>query len=297
MSDGAISRAVPRAGEGPAPEKWPGLGEIVVTGASTFVQKRPVISAFWVFGVLLAFFANGFPVEEIQRLQYEQSIDQADHVTKRELKEAYTKLRHAEDAYYNSKGWFSCDQYCMENYERVQRTQQRVDMVEAKREGLIKDARSAVGVFSTYGVGEVRRRFWNSWDDGKSFASRWTMYDAMFAMMSSRRDETLATVVLNLFVKYISNLTVGLCASTVFFFGAMVNVVQSFGPSFIAGLGFFLLVVVATLATLATFFTALYGTIGGAVYMGMKHVAENPHLLQDAQNRRQQQRRMHYHQD
>lgn len=289
----AITRAAPRAGEGAQPEKWPGLGEIVVSGASTFVQKRPTLSALWIVGLLLAIFANGLPVEEMQRLQYEQSIDKADHVTKRELKEAYTKLRHAEQAYYDSKGWFSCDQYCMENYELVQRSQQRVDMVEAKREGLIKEARSVVGLFSIYGVGEVRRKFWNSWDDGKNFASRWTMYDAMFAMMSSRRDETFATVVLNLLFRYISNLTVGLCASMVFFFGAIVSVIQSFGPSFITGLGFFLLVVVASLATLATFFTFLYGTIGGAVYVGMKHVAENPHLLEDAQ-RRQQQRRMHY---
>ena len=43
-------------------------------------------------------------------------------------------------------------------------------------------------------------------------------------------------------------------------------------------------------------FAALYGTIGGATYLAMKHVAENPHLLDDMQNNRQR-RRVHYHAD
>ena len=43
-------RVVPRASEG-APkegEKWPGLGEMVVTGTTKFVKTRPVISGLWV---------------------------------------------------------------------------------------------------------------------------------------------------------------------------------------------------------------------------------------------------------
>ena len=42
------------------------------------------------------------------------------------------------------------------------------------------DAKSNVGVFSSFGVEEARDMFWRRFSDGKQFAKRQTMWDAMF---------------------------------------------------------------------------------------------------------------------
>ncbi len=49
-----------------------------------------------------------------------------------------------------------------------------------------------VGIFSTYGVSEVRDLFWKRFQSGKAFAQRSTMWDMLFVGISSMgRDEGL----------------------------------------------------------------------------------------------------------
>ncbi len=43
----------------------------------------------------------------------------------------------------------------------------RLAEVEGKRDGLVREARSEVGIWSTIGVGEVRGLFWNAWERGE----------------------------------------------------------------------------------------------------------------------------------
>merc|ERR1719443_2697032 len=48
------------------------------------------------------------------------------------------------------------------------------ERVSADRDALISEAKSAVGIWSRYGVEEVRERFWGDYQWGKDFAKRMT---------------------------------------------------------------------------------------------------------------------------
>merc|ERR1712093_139937 len=103
---------------------------------------------------------------------------------------------------YNSKGWFSCDAVCVQKKEARDIAERRVQQVRDKRDAIISDARQQVGVWSIYSVKDVRAAFWRAWESGKALAARWTMFDAMFMMVGSRREEGLAEVLLKLLFQY-----------------------------------------------------------------------------------------------
>ena len=99
--------------------------------------------------------------------------------------------------YRNSKSWipFQCDDKCTRLYDRMVLAQGRVEELENKRDSLVREARSAIGIWSTIGVSEVRGRFWDAWERGKETAKRWTMMDGIFMMMApGERERTIVHV-------------------------------------------------------------------------------------------------------
>merc|ERR1719203_2414639 len=73
------------------------------------------------------------------------------------------------------------------------------------------------------------------------------------------------------------NLTLGLIGAFVYFIYAVYGLICSYGEPALSGLAFFLLVLVAGLATLGTYLFAIYGTVaGGGLYLvkqAAKHAA------------------------
>merc|ERR1712070_212734 len=96
--------------------------------------------------------------------------------------------------------------------------------------------------------------------------------DAMF-MAIGGKEESLVSVILKLVLQYVINLTLGLVGAFVYFIYNVYWLIVSYGEPALSGIAFFLLVLVAGMATIGTYLFAIYGTVvGGGVYMVKKAV-------------------------
>eukprot|EP00931_Biecheleriopsis_adriatica_P066549 TRINITY_DN40887_c0_g1_i1.p1 TRINITY_DN40887_c0_g1~~TRINITY_DN40887_c0_g1_i1.p1 ORF type:complete len:335 (+),score=67.28 TRINITY_DN40887_c0_g1_i1:92-1006(+) len=259
-------------------------GGAVLNGA----KKRPVSVSLWVVGVLLAAFANGFSVDGNTEESYKITLSHAQEVENKELISAIRAMQQAEDRYYNAKGWFwSCDDRCQKAYDKYSMAKSDMLRVQHKRDAILKEARQEVGIWSVFGVRDVRKKFWDSWQDGKNWAARWTMMDAMF-MMIGGKEETFVSVILKIVFQYIVNLTMGLVGSFFFFMYSVYGLVTAYGEPALSGLAFFLLVLVAAMATVGSYLVAIYGTVAGGGLFLVKQAAKHAELEGGSGGRRRQ---------
>lgn len=271
-------------------KKWEEMdvGAIAISTATSVVKNRPVGVSLWVIGLLLAAFAKGFSVDETTVESYQATLQMADDVSRKELSDAYANMKQFDDKYYNLKGWFSCDAKCTKALDKLNMAKAEVARVENKKAGIIKEARQEVGIWSTFGVQDVRDSFWKSWKSGKDMAARMTMMDAFMMAMPGSREESIVSVLLKLVLQYVVNLTMGLIFSLCFFIYNTYCLVVAYGESFMSGLAFFLLVVVASVATVGSYLGAIYGTVvGGGVYL-VKQAAKQAALKGENRQRRPQ---------
>lgn len=245
------------------------VGKIALRAATSVVKRRPVTVSLWALGLLLAAFANGFAVDGVTQESYSMALSHAEEVDRRELSKALRALHKKEDKYHNAKGWFwSCDDRCQKALDEVNMARAEVDRVQRKKEQIMRDARKEVGIWSVFGVRDVRNSFWAAWKSGKDFAARYTMMDALFMMMPGGREETMVSMLLKLLMQYIVNLTMGLVGALFFFVYDVYQLIVSYGERTLSGLAFFLLVLVAAMATVGTYLFAIYGTVaGGGIYL------------------------------
>jgi len=254
------------------------LGKLALSAGQGLLdgaKKRPVKVSLWVLGLLLAAFATGFSVDETTKEQYAVTLQHAEEVDAKELSKAIRSMQHAEDKYYNLKGWFwSCDDRCMKAYDKYNMARQDMERVRTKRDQIMQEARREVGIWSEYGVRDVRNGFWRAWQSGKDWAARHTMMDAMFMAFSGGEKETAMSMAMKLLMQYIVNLTMGIIGAFVFFVYNVYTLVVSYGESAVSGLAFFLLVVVAGMATVGTYLVAIYGTVAGGGIFLLKQAAK-----------------------
>merc|ERR1740121_1551286 len=104
------------------------------------------------------------------------------------------------------------------------------------------------------------------------------MYDALFMMMPGGREESFMQMVLKLVLQYVVNLTMGLIGAFVFFIYNVYSLIVSYGEPALSGLAFFLLVVVAGMATVGTFLGAMFGTVAGGGLFLVKQAAAQARL-------------------
>lgn len=245
------------------------IGAIVVKTSTNFVKNRPIFSATWVLGLIVAAFASGFNVSEERKEIYSITLSQAQEVDRKDLTKALNNLQKAEDLYYQNKGWFwSCDARCQKFKDKADMARAEVERVQAHRDAIMKEARQEVGIWSVYGVQDVRNAFWGAWKSGKDWAARYTMYDAFFMMMGSSREESAVAMIMKLVMQYIVNLTMGLIGAFFFFVYSVYGLICSYGEPTLSGVAFFLLVLVSGIATVGTYLIAIYGTVaGGGVFL------------------------------
>lgn len=79
-----------------------------------------------------------------------------------------------------SKGWFGCDTNCQYKKTDYTAALAEYNFQRKEEENIVSDAKSSVGIFSSYGVGETRSLFWSRFAKGRQFAQRQTMWDAAF---------------------------------------------------------------------------------------------------------------------
>ena len=70
------------------------------------------------------------------------------------------KYARAYNAYYASKGWFTCDGLCQHNKQRMVVADQALEDIRAEENARMSDAKRVAGIFSEVGVEEVKDKFW-----------------------------------------------------------------------------------------------------------------------------------------
>lgn len=255
-------------------QKWENLDvtALAMAKATTAVKKHPLVVSVWALGLLLAASAGGLPVSDSAQEAYSYMRQKAEVVDSRERDRSLVELEKLEQNYYNAKGWFgACDDTCMKAYDKVQMARADVIRVTKRRDDMLAEGRREVGIWSAFGVQDVRDCFWSAWKSGKAFAARLTMYDALFMM--GGRDDTLVTIVLRLVIQYVINLTMGLVGAFFFFVYNVYCLILSYGSTVLSGLAFFLLAAVAGLSVVASYLGAMYGVVAGGGVMLMQQAA------------------------
>lgn len=262
----------------------------IASGFSMVIKRHYILSSFYVIGLLVAVVATGFSVTDVQRATYESRVSQATSLTASELMNLHRELQRSEQNYYESKGWFSCDEKCTKYYNRCEAIRLKLNAAKQKRDQILLEGKQAVGVWSVYGVSDLRSAFWQAWEDGKEAARRMTMLDAVFIGLgsitgtNSDRDNSLIITLLRILFQFMANLTVGLVTSFVVFVVEAWYIISSYGPSLISGISLFLLTVAASASVVTT---AIGGIVGGTI--GTAYwVARNAErqAIQESRNRR-----------
>ena len=111
-----------------------------------------------------------------QQRQYNHIMSTIDLQAEFEASNAYAV---AHQNYRATKGWFTCDSLCQRNKDRMDYQKQILDDIRAEGHARMSDAKAVAGLFSEVGIGEVKDSFWNYFSQGKQFAKRQSMWDAM----------------------------------------------------------------------------------------------------------------------
>jgi len=245
---------------------------LINVGVRVIKQNKFKVAGY-LFGLLLCVFFTGWKVTDGQRAEYYTELEKLDSST---LHETGGKLHAASNQYYRSKGWFSCDPVCQSYKADMQAYQRLFDTLKNEENLKLARAKSKLGVFSEYGVEEARGLFWERFGQGKGFAQRQTMWDAIFFGVGSMgRDEKLASYVLRLVLSFVFNFTIGVVGAVLVFMGGLYGLIQSFQPDAVSALAFFGLASLAAISFALTWLLGLYVATAGTVYVGAKLISSN----------------------
>jgi len=243
------------------------LGSLMLSGALHTAKRHWYFSLTWVVGLLLAFFATGYAVSHDDAARFEALMQDVD--TER-LTAAELAAQRTHQRYYNSKGWFSCDETCQKYKRTHEAAVAELEVARGEMDAQISAAKRTVGLFSTYGVSEARELFWRRFAQGKQFAKNQSFWDLIFGgMMSMGRDEGLASFLLRFVIHVLFNFTLGIIGAAVGFMWTLWSVIQTFQPGLLTGSLFFLLASIAACSFLVSWLIGLYTiAAGGAVVIG-----------------------------
>lgn len=238
-------------------------GEIIMTTVRS--SRKIQLSLFlWVLGLFTMFFAPapGVLSPEMEK-QYDSLVTRALTVPGYDLamsdvqsSQAKVSALRSEQSY---SEWISSCFGQSENAplqharERLTRTQATLDQLESQKDQLMAQARAAVGVWSSYGVEEMRFRFWSAFHRGKVFAQRQTFWQMFWSVLDSRENNVLG-LVLQWLITALFNFALSLTGAFIYFLMSLFELVQSFSPSWTSGLGF---VLVSSVAGASVVFSTL----------------------------------------
>jgi hypothetical protein len=226
--------------------------------------RRPFMSVTYLLGITLALFARGCSPEPAAALALAKAQSLAAQIETRELPALRAAAAAAADEEWQARGWFSCDAGCLVKRARADAARQKLSEAERQKETIVSEAKREVGLWSTFGVEEIRAEFWAAWAEGTAAAQRMTLMDAFsMALMGAggRKEETLLSVAVQLILRFVVNLTLGLVIAVGMFLISVLGVIYSYGPSFISALAFYSLLFASAASVLASFFGGVVATL------------------------------------
>lgn len=178
---------------------------MMIRAGVTFVKRNPIVVGSYLLGILLFLFYNGTTVPEENLQQYHDGMNKIDWNA---LNACEMKFRHAEHAYYTSKGWFSCDSNCQVKRGIMGDRKRELNEENKKVNREVSKLKAGLGLLSAHGISETRDTFTRYFTGGKDFAKRQTTWDALFMGISAMgRDEGLLEYLLRLLVNMLINFT------------------------------------------------------------------------------------------
>ena len=235
-----------------------------------FAKKHYMLTGGWILGLILVQFATGFTPSDEALQEYGSLMETIDD---QRMMTAQQNVWEADNAYYSSKGWFSCNALCTRNYKRLQRAQAILDQIKAEDAAVVSQAKSKLGLFSDAGVQETRDLFWGTFAKGKAFAKRSSWYDMIFMSLGSmNRDESFISVLIRWLFQLVINFTMGLIGAFTAFVWYLWDVVSSYQADTFSSLIFFGLATVAA-SVLITYLVGLYAATAGCVRCRQDHCA------------------------
>ncbi len=263
---------------------------VLINVGVNVVKKNPIKVGAYLIGILLCLFFNGMKISDTQRNEYYKLLDTIDHAA---IDTAAQDLNYANQAYRQSKGWFSCDTTCQQRKADLDVYQKNFNLLRAEQDNQMAEAKSKLGLFSEHGVAETRDLFWLRLAQGKGFATRQTKWDALFMGMSAMgRDEKLVSYLLRLALSMLFNFTLGIFGAVVGFVFSLISVVKSYQASFPTAAAFFACASLAAISFGLTWLMGLYVATAGTVYVGAKFLAANMRIENGQGGQQQQRRRM-----
>eukprot|EP00484_Ammonia_sp_Unknown_P000200 CAMPEP_0197023068 /NCGR_PEP_ID=MMETSP1384-20130603/3862_1 /TAXON_ID=29189 /ORGANISM="Ammonia sp." /LENGTH=304 /DNA_ID=CAMNT_0042451227 /DNA_START=47 /DNA_END=961 /DNA_ORIENTATION=+ len=235
----------------------------IATSTANFMQRHYVMTILWALGLLIVTMGRGYTVDDTTEFNYNKALDEAERIEQKHVSEAYVHEDAMYQRYYRSKGWFSCDAYCQQNYQDYIRAQKRLKDAKELHNAAMSEARAVIGIFSDYAVSDARRLFWDCWEWGKNFAKRITWYDAIFLAIDSR-NESIYAYFGRMIIRVLVNFTIGFISALFSFVWQLWWFVRSYKAG-IMGLVFFVLGSIAAFSMIASAIGAMYvGTAGAA---------------------------------
>lgn len=231
---------------------------------------------WWAFGLYALFVARApyTPSAEAEQA-YSEMMAQA--IFSPEAREAQEELRRAQHALdqVHVFGWRWRAPYTEQVPPRqrvVAEARSRFDARMRERDALQSEAKATVGIWSQYGVDEVRERFWAAYEAGKDFAKRMTFWDVMLGS-GGRRDEELAATMLRWLGKVMMNFTIGLVSALFSFCFSLIAMLWEYKVSYLSGAVFFAVAMSGASAMVFTFVGGMYGTAVAGIMFVAKQAA------------------------
>lgn len=243
----------------------------------------------WLFG-LFAVFLSPAPVKITAEsfARYDQLVQQAqgDHKVRQVAEQRlWETAMYTEEA----KVWFwrfrsPHNEIVRERSKHQSEAQAVVTKLNKQRAAIMSEAKSQLGLWSDAGIEEARASFWKSFEAGKVFGRRQTLWDAILTVLGDRERNAMGLLLKVLFSALV-NFTIGMVSSIFVFTFKLPWLLADYKPGWISGLSFFMVALTAAISVVTGFLAAMYGTSAAGVYAAVT-LMNSSSRLQDQQYRR-----------
>eukprot|EP01024_Parvocaulis_polyphysoides_P054113 TRINITY_DN544_c3_g1_i1.p1 TRINITY_DN544_c3_g1~~TRINITY_DN544_c3_g1_i1.p1 ORF type:complete len:291 (-),score=23.27 TRINITY_DN544_c3_g1_i1:285-1157(-) len=275
-------------------------GEISLSNIIFRNRRRLIgIGCLYAVGIYVAFFASGMAISDEGLQKYEFKMIQVEQLHQSsEWKSTMTELQDLEYKLYNAKvwfWWFRPEARQKVNYIKREYENQKYFARELLKEEsqLEREAKGFLGLWSHQGVKDSKRMFWQAFDQGKLFARRQTMWDAIFQLLNNREEDWMIRLV-QLVLTGIMNFTTGMFLSVILYIIGLPKLIWSYNAGWVSGFVFFLISFLGALAVVVSFLLAMFGAGSVFVYAAAKNIESRGRLGYNSQRRRLNYNRRHY---
>lgn len=251
--------------------------------------KATGVLVLWLFG-LFAVFLSPAPVkitpEKLARYDQLMLQAQGDPALRVSAEQRlWEATMHTDDA----KVWFwrfrvPHNAIVTERLAKQSEAQAVVTKLNKQRAATKSEAKSQLGLWSDAGIEEARGGFWKSFEAGKVFGRRQTLWDALLTVLGGQERNAMG-LLLKVVFSALMNFTIGMVSSVFVFTFKLPWILADYNPGWISGLTFFMVAVTGAISVITAFLAAMYGTSAVGIYAAVTLVNSNSRL-QDSQQRR-----------